>query len=310
MNLNLQDYPNIVKLLNNINLGNKSSKDFLIKYYNSKDNYHLKFFKVIHVTGTSGKGSTCSMISKGLENSDFKVGLFTSPRLIKVNNKDISNNDLEKYLKKYYSIFPDATFPELVFLCAIDYFIDSKIDYVVLEAFVGGKNDLTNIFNPIVTVITSIGLDHQHILGHTKREILKDKLGIIWKNTPLFTPLNSKLINEEAQKIGAKYELIRGLKNTNLIGKYQQKNAEIAYDVLKYLKIDRQTINKSLLEVEHIGRLQFVKKNIIVDCAHNEMSIKKVLDELKYSSTFKKFKKKYYFLHYHIIKNWKHLIFS
>ena len=50
MNLNLQDYPNIVKLLNNINLGNKSSKDFLIKYYNSKDNYHLKFFKVIHVT--------------------------------------------------------------------------------------------------------------------------------------------------------------------------------------------------------------------------------------------------------------------
>jgi len=207
-------HKNIDKLISNVQLGKKSSKEFLLNYYSKHNNYHLNSFKVIHVTGTAGKGSTCKMIAKGLEEAGYNVGLFTSPHTIEINeriqinSKCISNEEFDKLLEKYFNLFPDLLFTEALLLCAIDYFIDNDADYVVLETFVGGRYDLTNIFNPIATVITSIGLDHQHLLGNTKKEILYDKLGIIRQNVPLFTPINSKLIAKETEHIGAKYKLV------------------------------------------------------------------------------------------------------
>ncbi|MCA9459678.1 MAG: hypothetical protein KC550_03975, partial [Nanoarchaeota archaeon] len=193
----------IEKLSSFTNLGKKSGKNKLIKYYSKLGNPQNKL-KLIHVTGTAGKGSTSAMIANGLKNAGYKVGLFTSPHLlklnerIKINNENISDIDLNNYIKYYFEKNPNLSFSEYLTLIMISYFIEKEVDFVVCETFVGGKYDTTNIFaNSIATIITSIGLDHENLLGNTKKKILKDKLGILRKNTPLFTRLNNEIINEK-----------------------------------------------------------------------------------------------------------------
>ncbi|NCC70858.1 bifunctional folylpolyglutamate synthase/dihydrofolate synthase, partial [bacterium] len=242
------------------NIGKKGEKDFLIEYYKKINNPQNKL-KVIHITGTAGKGSSSMMIANALQEAGFKVGLLTSPHLfklnerIKINGKNISDLDLDNYIKEFFNQVPNATFSEYLTLIAVKYFLDNNIDYFVCEAFVGGKFDSTNIFNSIATVITSIGLDHQNLLGNTKEEILKNKLGILRKDIPLFTRIDNKIIREEVKKIGAKHIKVKRLVETNLIGTFQKENAGIAYEVLKYLNIDENIIRESLKNVLWNGRI-------------------------------------------------------
>lgn len=165
----------IEKLSSFTNLGKKSGKNKLIKYYSKLGNPQNKL-KLIHVTGTAGKGSTSAMIANGLKNAGYKVGLFTSPHLlklnerIKINNENISDIDLNNYIKYYFEKNPNLSFSEYLTLIMISYFIEKEVDFVVCETFVGGKYDTTNIFaNSIATIITSIGLDHENLLGNTKK---------------------------------------------------------------------------------------------------------------------------------------------
>lgn len=119
------------------------------------------------------------------------------------------------------------------------------------------------------------------IFQEIQKKILKDKLGILRKNTPLFTRLNNEIINEKINKIGAKYIQVYKTKNTNLKGKFQKENAGIAYEVLKYLNIKENIIKQSLNTVSWPGRIHYVEKNILIDCAHNPLGMEVLNNYIK-----------------------------
>ena len=166
-------------------LGNALLEKLLNKMGNPQDN--LKF---IHIGGTNGKGSTCTMVSQILTEAGYKTGLFTSPFLkffnerIKINGVPISNSDLAdiaSYVKKITEKY-DAFVSEFAFDTAVafEYFNRQNCDFVILEVGLGGKLDATNIIkNPLVVGFTAIGLDHCQYLGNTIDEISKEKAGII-----------------------------------------------------------------------------------------------------------------------------------
>lgn len=165
------------------------------KLCNGLDNPQNKL-KFIHVAGTNGKGSFCSMLSSVLKESGYKVGLYTSPYITKfnermaINNKPISNTELVRVTEKVKEIADKMedkpTEFELVTAIAFEYFYQNKCDYVVLECGLGGRLDSTNIIKTsILSVITGISFDHTSILGNTIKEIAYEKAGIIKENVPV-----------------------------------------------------------------------------------------------------------------------------
>ncbi|GKX27998.1 bifunctional folylpolyglutamate synthase/dihydrofolate synthase [Vallitalea longa] len=158
-----------------------------------------KELKFIHVAGTNGKGSVCTMLSYILCEHGYKTGLFTSPHLInmneriKINNIDIDNEDFINALvqvknKIEYMVeqgYNHPTFFEVLVAMAFVYYNNNNVEYVILETGLGGRLDSTNIIeNPVVSVITSIGYDHIAILGNTIEEIAREKAGIIKHGRP------------------------------------------------------------------------------------------------------------------------------
>lgn len=289
----------IKKLVSTTNIGKRASLNFIKKHFYSLENegdevvgelsnFHVNTsFKVVHVTGTAGKGSTSTMIAKGLEEAGFKVGLFTSPHIfrvnerIQINSSQIDSIKLENLLNKYYTMYSNITFSEILVLVAIEYFSQENVDYAVFEVFVGGELDITNIFNSCATIITSIGLDHQQLLGNSYEEILNQKLGIIRRNVPLFTRIEHSIIFSKTHKIGALYKKVTRIENTNLNGEFQKENSGIAFEVLTYLGVSKETIKKALNSIKNRGRLEFVKDNILIDTAHNELALRRILTYLQ-----------------------------
>ena len=159
-----------------------------------------KSFRYIHVAGTNGKGSTCAYIESVLRHMGFKTGLFTSPHLIRINeririnNTEISN---EAFIKAFHKVkdlidaqmcqgIAHPTFFEFIYLMAMCAFKDAGIEYGIIETGLGGRLDLTNaVEEPELTVITSISLDHTAILGDTVEKIAVEKAGIIKGGVPL-----------------------------------------------------------------------------------------------------------------------------
>ncbi|NLC63238.1 MAG: bifunctional folylpolyglutamate synthase/dihydrofolate synthase [Thermoanaerobacterales bacterium] len=158
-----------------------------------------KGLKIIHVAGTNGKGSTCSMIDSILRDAGYRVGLFTSPYLetfnerIKIDGTNITDyeiyNSIEK-IKYVVSLIKQHGYNlptefEVVTALGLLFFKEKEVDFVVLEVGMGGRLDATNVGKPLVSVITPISYDHQHYLGNTLREIAFEKCGIIKPNTPV-----------------------------------------------------------------------------------------------------------------------------
>lgn len=154
--------------------------------------------KVIHVAGTNGKGSVCTMLAEILKKSGYKTGLYTSPYLerfnerIKIDGRDIRNEEIAKYTKivKEKAVQmtedgkPHPTEFEFITAMAFLYYRDMKCDVVVLEVGMGGRLDATNIVKkPELEIITSIGFDHVEYLGNTLSEIAYEKAGIIKPDT-------------------------------------------------------------------------------------------------------------------------------
>lgn len=152
-------------------------------------------FNIIHVAGTNGKGSVSGKIAKALELAGYRVGLFTSPHIscfrerIRINGKMIPEKAIEKILSKIFDLVDrkniPATYFELTTMLAFQYFSRQKVDFAVLETGLGGRWDATNIVTPILSVITSISLDHTETLGTTKQEIAREKAGIIKMGVPV-----------------------------------------------------------------------------------------------------------------------------
>lgn len=181
-----------------------------------------KKFKVFHIAGTNGKGSTCAFINSILLSMEKKVGLFISPHLVKINErikvdgKDISDEDfchtfykVKSTIEELYADKYVPTFFEYIFLIAVTYFADKNVEYAVLEVGMGGRLDATNIIKkPVASIITSISMDHMEILGDTIEKISYEKAGIIKKNVPVFyfgdNIIVNRIICERAKQVGAK----------------------------------------------------------------------------------------------------------
>ena len=170
-------------------------KKILAKLGNPQDQV-----KTVHITGTNGKGSTSYYLATLLKKAGQKTGLFVSPYVyrfnerIQLNNQDINDQDLVKAANKVQAAFEeiqkeDNDFSLVTFeyevAIAFVYFADQKCDYAVIEVGIGGEHDKTNVITPEASIITTIGLDHEQIIGPTIQDIAREKSGIIKRNRPV-----------------------------------------------------------------------------------------------------------------------------
>jgi len=275
------------------NLSLKNIKILLKKLNNPE-----KDLKVIHIAGTNGKGSVCAMLSSILKEANYKVGMYTSPHLkdfrerFLINNKKVSKQEITRQFEKIKPHITDQTFFEVVTAMAFLYFKEKKVDYLICEVGLGGRLDATNVVNPIISVITNIGLEHQEYLGETIEEIAYEKAGIIKEKIPAITGTKGvalKVIKKVAkEKQAILHHDGRPIKALlKLRGEFQLKNASLALETIKLLnkyhnlKIDKNAIKRGFLNTIWHGRLEFLSENVLVDCAHNLDAIKALKKELK-----------------------------
>jgi dihydrofolate synthase/folylpolyglutamate synthase len=184
------------------NLGKKAIKPTLKnieKLCQYLGNPQLKF-KSIHVAGTNGKGSTSHMLASILQESGYKTGLYTSPHLkdfrerFRIDGLMVEEEFIIDFVIKHKSFIVEIkpSFFEVTVAMAFQLFAERKVDFAVIETGLGGRLDSTNIINPILSIITNIGLDHTDVLGDTLEKIAFEKAGIIKENTPIIISENQK----------------------------------------------------------------------------------------------------------------------
>ncbi len=263
-------------------------------------------FPIITVAGTNGKGSTCAMLSEIYIEAGFTVGCYTSPHLIRynervrINNLDISDADLCAAFAAVEKARGDValTYFEMGTLAAMWHFCQLKVEVAILEVGLGGRLDAVNIFEPVCSIVTTIDLDHMEYLGDTREKIGLEKAGIFRPNVLAIcgdiNPPNSLI--DYAKKINAPLSLINRdfsvkktvngwqyteagndclLPNLGLQGEFQLNNAACAVRAAQYLStvlpVKTDHIQLALQQVKLIGRFYIISTHptIIVDVAHN-----------------------------------------
>lgn len=221
-----------------------------IKELTSKLNNPQNQLKFIHVAGTNGKGSFCSMLHSILKENGYRVGLFTSPYIVSfneriaINGEPISDEDLAEITSQIKPIADSMqdkpTEFELITAIGFEYFRRKKCDYVVLECGLGGRLDSTNIVeNKVLSVITGIAFDHTAILGDTIPQIAKEKAGIIKERTPVLWCGNDKeaeqVIKDEAKAKNAPFYIAE--RNTLNVKKQTLDGTFFDFDIYNDLKL-------------------------------------------------------------------------
>ncbi|VQT78391.1 dihydrofolate synthetase [Streptococcus pneumoniae] len=297
-----------------------------------RGNPHLKL-KVLHIGGTNGKGSTIAFLKKMLEKLGLRVGVFNSPYLIhytdqiSINGESISEARLEALMADYQSLMggeavanlQGTTEFEIITALAYDYFASEQVDVAIMEVGMGGLLDSTNVCQPILTGITTIGLDHVALLGDTLEAIAEQKAGIIKQGMPLVTgriaPEALAVIDRIAEgkdaprlAYGTDYQVRhqesvvtgevfdytsavrQGRFQTSLLGLYQIENAGMAIALLDtFCQEDGRELASNdflgqvLEETSWPGRLEIVSRDplMILDGAHNPHAIKALLVTLQ-----------------------------
>ena len=268
-----------------------------------------KKLKCIHVAGTNGKGSTSHLLASILQESGYKVGLYTSPHLkdyrerIKINGVDISEKYVVEFIEKHKTFFEsnDLSFFEMTFGLATAYFENKNVDIAIIEVGMGGRLDSTNIILPLISVITNIGLDHTQFLGNSLALIAAEKAGIIKQSVPVVigeyvADTKSVFIARAKQcqsEIFFASDLILSTSPSALLGDYQIHNLKTVSKTIEVLrdqkqfKISEQNLQDGLMHVlkntNLQGRWQQLGENpnIICDTAHNNEGLLIVLHQLK-----------------------------
>lgn len=259
-----------------------SSRAFAKKLGNPQDS-----FKTIHIAGTNGKGSVASKIAEVLRLSGYRVGLYTSPHLISyrerivINQEMISEEKVVEGLKKLFQLAKEMEvqpkFFELTTHLAFAYFAQQKVDVAIIETGLGGRLDTTNIIKPLISVITTVGFDHQEVLGESLREIAFEKGGIIKKNTPvvLGPSANLDVLRKQANN----------LKATVHIGKQcDDENREIASEAIELLSSHFLIPGVAKLEglqKEPRCRFEILSENVVLDVAHNQSAFERLFARTK-----------------------------
>lgn len=275
---------------------------------------------IIHVAGTNGKGSTCAILSKILTCAGYKTGLYTSPHIleyverIKINQRNISKTDFAdliteiSILAKINGIY--LTEFELLTAAAYKYFADKETDICIIETGLGGRLDATSaISKNLLSIITSVSLDHVDRLGNTVEQIAFEKAGIIKEGYPLLisqdnkgfdtvqkiarekgsivlTPQNKVELSFENKK---NYAIYNGEKyEFNLLGLWQKENLELVFEAVNYLntngyEIYRDALKKALKEISWACRMQYIPKfNLLIDGTHNPDGARVLRQSLDY----------------------------
>jgi dihydrofolate synthase / folylpolyglutamate synthase len=244
--------------------------------------------RFIHVAGTNGKGSVCAMLESICRAQGLKTGLFTSPHLvsynerIQVNRRPIPEAEIIRGIGKIRTLISEhglnPSFFEITTALAFLHFLRSEVDIVLLETGLGGRLDATNIVTPIVSVLTSIDLDHQRILGNSLAEIAQEKAGIIKPGVAVVSAPQvaevRKVFESVAQRLCTRIRYVEFPAkpfSVALAGSRQQLNAAVAIDALSQarLTISSQAITTGLATVFWPGRFQQVEPNLVLDGAHN-----------------------------------------
>lgn len=298
-------------------------RDLMDRLGNPQDSY-----PIIHVAGTKGKGSTAAMIASGLQAAGYRVGFYTSPHLqeyterIQVDRQEISKADLVRLvdeLRPHVAEIERLTTFEITTAAAFVYFQQQKVDVAVVEVGLGGRLDATNIITPLVSVITSLSMDHMNVLGDTLEKIAFEKAGIIKPGRPVvvapqreealrvvsetaasrnaaltrvgrdlaYAPLSHSL---EGQSLQVQREGEGPLTlNIPLLGQHQVDNAATAFAALQVargqgLNITAEQIQRGFAQVKWPGRFELLQRSpmLIIDSAHNRdsaMKLRFTLDE-------------------------------
>lgn len=248
-------------------------------------------YPTIHVAGTNGKGSVSLKLARALELSGYKVGLYTSPHITSMQERIRIQGELipkDHFCQKVEEIIAMAmqeeekiTFFEIMTLAAFDYFRDQKVDIAIIEAGVGGKLDSTNIVNPVLSVITSIGWDHLDILGSSLDEIAEQKAGIIKPGVPVV--VGARVSYPIVEKI-AKGQDSPFFRVESPFAFYDEENSALARLGLQQLKAQFQ-LTESAIEQGLAFRpaCRFEKiGNVVFDVAHNADGFKMLLDAVDF----------------------------
>jgi len=292
--------------------------------------------RIVHITGTKGKGSTSAMVAAVLRAAGYRVGLFTSPHLvhveerIQVNGVPIGREELTACMEQLavavreldLGPWPTPTFFEISTALGFLHFVRRRVEIAILEVGLGGRYDSTNVCNPLVSVITSVGFDHMAQLGNTLDEIAVQKAGIIKRGVPVVSgvtqPKPRRIIELAAQVVDAelwqmkrdfdfKYQFIDhpGLPRVNvntphanhqplemgLLGEHQAMNAAVAIATLDRLRrvgltIPDTSIAQGIRTVHWPARIEVVSRNpmLILDSAHNMPSVEALIQTLRQSA--------------------------
>lgn len=258
-------------------------------------------FKIITVAGTNGKGSVCFYINQILKHTNYKIGLYTSPHFfdfnerIVINNEKCSESEILKSLE-YILGFENSdtlTFFEITTLVAILIFDNHNIDIAILEVGLGGRLDAVNAFEPDISVITSIGLDHTEFLGETLEKIAVEKSGVMRAITPCVIGEEDciDILKKQASDINSiPYFFNKDFDSSVIpfdkgnLTYVQQKNLSCAIFSLQKLGLTEPTSNlkEELLQQNFFGRFNRISTTpeVIIDVAHNFDSVKNLVQSL------------------------------
>ena len=265
-----------------------------------------KTYPIIHVTGTNGKGSTIAFMRELFVAHGKKVGTFTSPHIVSINDRICINglpivdedftriaNQVKEMEKTLLETHDQLSFFELLTLIALLYFKEQDVDLVLLEVGIGGLLDTTNVVTGEIAVITSIGLDHQETLGDSLEEIAGQKAGIfkagkkavIAKLTPeaeLVCQKRARELDVDLYQAGQDFTLNASSSlasfsqlEIGLEGAYQQENAALALQTFLLFMasrgegVEEELVRQAFKETRWAGRLERIRPHIYLDGAHN-----------------------------------------
>ncbi|MBN1759288.1 MAG: bifunctional folylpolyglutamate synthase/dihydrofolate synthase [Chitinispirillaceae bacterium] len=260
-----------------------------------------------HVAGTNGKGSTCSYIESILRKAGYRTGLFTSPHLVRFEERFRINGEMvetSEWVEVYHDLERHIadnrlTFFEATMLMAAECFRRRNIDWAVYETGLGGRLDATNILRPRVSIITRVAMDHHEYLGNTLPEVFREKLGIVKETVPLViadpgepdlrsmaqtvcmqrkahcTFISANDAYEIRETSGGTSFIHHGTSfTTRMTGGYQVENALLAISAIARAKtsVSRETMQAGIADAFIPGRFERItagKKTVVLDVAHN-----------------------------------------
>lgn len=273
-------------------------------------------FKIVHVAGTNGKGSVCTLTARALACAGYKTGLFVSPHLvspverIQINGKPVSKQAFSNaVLAVFQEEEEELNFFEILTAAALVHFARRGVEYAVLETGLGGRKDPTNVCAPEVSIITSIGLDHMQYLGSNLKQIAREKAGIIKPGVPVISgtvnPAAREVIRKTAKERKAPltfvgegepfYEYAYDFVNNQTVlhtpeggewllralGRRQTINACVTYQAAKLLGLPDAAVKKAFETLSLPGRFEVAragKTTFILDGAHNPQAVELLLE--------------------------------